>query len=354
MTSESTTLLDIVSLLAPGTPLRNAVQRIIQNRGGALVVLGTGPEVETICTGGFILHEASFNTAKLAELAKMDGAIVLDDSYEWILRANTHLLPDSDVPTSETGARFRTAERVARQTGKPVVAVSEERHIATIFLNDEKLELESPHELVGKVNQELQTLERFRARLDDAEDRLTRFEVSDQVTLRAAVSVLQRAELVRRIGDQIARDAIGLGRDGSLVELQHADLVQGTAGLREFVLRDYVRGGKRKVTAAMKALEGTATEDLYDADQLASLLNMDHPDTPARPQGYRLLSQVPRLPVNVQEALVRHFKDFQKMIIATVEELDDVNGVGGTRALELRRFFDRLMEMAVMADFADL
>ena len=351
MATRSDALLEVVALLAPGTQLRDALQRVMQSGNGALVVLGAGPEVDSICTGGFILKDADFTTAKLAELAKMDGAIVLDDDCEYILRANTHLLPDASVPTTETGARYRTSERVARQTGKPVVAVSEERHVATIFVGDRKMELESPQALVGKVNQELQTLERSRHRLDDSEATLTRLEISDRVTVRAVVSVLQRAELVRRIGNQIAADAVGLGRESGLVDLQHMDLVQGTSQIRELVLRDYVKGGKRKAATALKLLEETPIEALYDIEHLAQALNLDHPDTAVRPHGYRLLSQVPRLPAAVQDALVRHFKDFQKMLIATVDELDEVAGVGGARAMDLRRYFDRLTEIATNATF---
>ena len=346
MPSGPKTLLSVVKLLAPGTAFRDALHRIMQSGNGALVVMGSGPEVESICTGGFVLRDADFTTAKLAELAKMDGAIVLDDECAHILRANTHLLPNPGVPTTETGARYRTSERVARQTGRPVVAVSEERHVATIFVGDQKMELETPQALMGKVNQELQTLERFRGRLDDAEITLTRLEVSDRVTVRSVVNVLQRSELVRRIGNQIEADTVGLGGEGALVELQHTDLVQGTLELREFVLKDYVPGGKRRIGAAMNRLEDVATEDLYDIEGLAAVIGLDHPDTEVSPNGYRLLSKVPRLPTTVQDSLVRHFKDFQKMLIAGVSELDEVSGVGGARAMDLRRYFDRLADMA--------
>jgi len=216
------------------------------------------------------------------------------------------------------------------------------------------MELESPQALVGKVNQELQTLERFRSRLDADEAMLTRLEVADRVTVRAALNLLQRAELVRRIGEQIEADAVGLGGEGGMVDLQHMDLVQGTSQLRELVIRDYVKGGKRKASLAMRRLEETETKDLYDIERLASALNLDHPDTAVRPNGYRLLSKVPRLPITVQDSLVRHFRDFQKMLVASVDELDEVSGVGGARAMDLRRYFDRLGEVAAHSSFDGL
>lgn len=347
-------MLDVLTRIAPGTTLRTALERIVQHGNGALVVMGTGPEVDSITTGGFQLSEAAFTPAKLAELAKMDGAIILDDDCENILWANAHLLPDPAVPTVETGARFRTAERVAKETGKPIVAVSEERNVVTVFFQQEKRELQSPSQLLGRINQDLQTLERFRRQLDEAEAELTRLEVLDQVTLRDAISVLQRAELVRRIGAQVAGSAVALGDEGGLVDLQHTDLVIGVEELRDLVTRDYVRGGKRGATTALRALEKLPRPDLYAPERLCAVLGLDHPDTEARPLGYRLVRGVPRLPSAVQDALVKHFRDYQKMILASAEDLSAVQGVGETRALELRRYFDRLHQQVLLSDFSEL
>ena len=157
----------ILERLAPGTALRIAIERIIQQSNGALIVMGWGPQVQSICSGGFQLTDTPFSAARLAELAKMDGAIVLDDDAEVIVRANVHLIPDPALPTVETGSRHRTAERTAAQTGKPVISVSEDRGIATLFLNGDRHELASPTVLAAKVNQALANLERFRHRLQE-------------------------------------------------------------------------------------------------------------------------------------------------------------------------------------------
>ncbi len=108
---------------------------------------------------------------------------------------------------------------------------------------------------------------------------------------------------------------------------------------------DYVRP-RRSTTfqRALEELEDLSTEAVYDPQRVASALGIDHLDTQARPQGYRLLERVPRLPDNVKEALVAHFKDFQKMLIAEADELDEVEGVGRARAMELRQYFDRLLD----------
>lgn len=317
----------------------------MQQDTGGLVVLGSSPEVDDLCSGGFLLDDATFTPQRVAELAKMDGAIVVDDDAEQILHANVHLLPDPSIPTEETGARHRTAERVARQITKPVLAISEGRSVVTVFYGDHKHELESPTRLLARANQALQTLERFRRRLDEAEERLTRLEVEDLVTHREVVALLQRAELVRRIGKDIERYAVELGGEGGLIRLQLADLRQGVKELTEMVVLDYVRPRKQAtMQRALEELDELAVEALYDAQKVAGALGLDHLDTQARPQGYRLLERVPRLPENVKEALVHHFRDFQKMLHAETEELDEVEGVGRARAMELRQYFDRLLD----------
>lgn len=342
VTEERGGFISILERLAPGTDLRIALERIIQQSNGALVVMGSGPKVQAICSGGFSLSDANFTSARLAELAKMDGAIVLDDDGEIIVRANVHLIPDPSLPTEETGSRHRTAERTAAQTGKPVISVSEDRGIATLFLNGTRHELASPTVLAAKVNQALANLERFRHRLDDAEERLSRLEVADLMTFRSVVTVLQRAELVRRIGDSVERDARALGAEASLTLVQLADLTQGIGRTTGLVLSDYVRPLRSgSVERAAEALGAIPLSELHDVQAIAAALGFEHPETSTRPRGYRLLSHVPRLPAGVRDSIVRHFKDFQKMLRASVDELEQVEGVGPSRAEQLRHYFNR-------------
>jgi len=347
MDSTTPELLQLLERLAPGTPMREAFGRVIQQGNGLLVVLGDGSTVDAVCTGGFELDDAHFTPARLAELAKMDGAIVVDDTTTKLKRANVHLMPDSSIATDETGSRHRTAERVAKQTGKPVVSISEDRAVATLFHGDAKHELESPAELTAKVNQQLHTLERFRRRLDEAEVRATELEVTDLMTYRWVVTLLQRAELVARIGEQVERDLVGLGGEGTLARLQLADLMQGVGETRYLVVRDYAkRLTKKTVTSTLDALAALSTNALQDSETVANALGFEHPDLHARPRGLRLLSQVPRVPEAVQEAVVKHFGDLQKLLRASVEDLSKVNGVGRARAQQVWNFMDRLAEVA--------
>lgn len=327
--------------------MRRALERIIQQGKGGLVVLGDGNEVAEASSGGFSLRASAFSPARLAELSKMDGGIVLDDSWSRIVNAAVHFNPDGSIATDETGARHRTAERLASQTGKAVVAVSEGRRVATLFYMGQKLELASPTEVAAHVNQELQSLDRLRRRLDDAESRLTRMEVSSLATFRSALTVLQRAELVLRLGYMVAERASTLGDEGRIVSLQLNDLLSGVDETRRLVLQDYIRplrsGAVNRASEDLSELSGT---DLEDVARLGKELNLPDVDDPAQPRGHRILSRAGRLPEPVRVDLVRHFGSLARILRADEDELTAVEGVGDTRANQLRSYFDRLESMA--------
>ena len=250
VTHMPSSLLEVLRRLAPGTELRNGIERIIQHGSGALVVLGGGAAVEDLCTGGFVLRDTSFTEQRLAELAKMDGAIILDASSERILRANVHLIPDATIPTRETGTRHRTAERMAIQTGTPMVSVSEGRKIAVVFTAEGRHELESPVTVLPRVNQVVQNLDRFRRRLDLAVEILTRQEVEGAATFRSVVSIIQRAEIIHRLGTEVDDLTVALGDEGTLIRFQAMDLLQGVDELATLVIADYSsrRGRRRRST----------------------------------------------------------------------------------------------------------
>ena len=334
--------LEVLARVAPGTALRTAVERIVQQGNGALVVIGSGPEVEAVAHGGFILRDSPFAPARLAELAKMDGAIILDEEGQKILRANAHLLPDPSIRTDETGSRFRTSERMARMSDRPVLAISEERGQCFLFYGDRKHRLRTPSELLVRINQELQTLERFRRRVVEAEERLTRLEVNDQATLGDAITLLQRTELVRRIGDRVSRLAVDLGEEGHLASLQHADLMMGVDELQQVLARDYLQENGDRGAELLRVLEARPLEDLYDIDRLCTRLGLADAGSAVRPMGHRLLAGMSGLPKSVRDALVEHFGDLGKIMMASAADLGTVDGVSETLTLALRRYLDQV------------
>lgn len=110
MTDRQDKLTRALALIAPGTAMRDGLERIVHGRTGALVVLGHGAKVDAISTGGFAI-DVPFTATALRELAKMDGAIVVDDSLQHILRAAVHLMPDPGCPPT------RRAPATGRPTG---------------------------------------------------------------------------------------------------------------------------------------------------------------------------------------------------------------------------------------------
>ena len=343
MVSRTPESYEVLRRFAPGTEFRIAVELIHAQGTGALIVIGSGPKLENLSTGGFHLHETAFTAQRIAELAKMDGGIVVDDHKGLITRANVHFIPDPTIETNETGTRFRTAERMALQTGNDVLAVSEESwRTAVVYRNGQRYELARPSDLLASANNSLNSLERLRRRLQSAEDRLTRAEVDDVVSSREVLLVLARATLVTRMFAEIERTLVALGGEANLITIQATDLIEGVDDLAENVFADYrKRRGKKSVFDRLSAVP---TEELHDLSELAQILGFPD-DEGMEPRGIRLLARVPRLPDSVRRSLVNHFRGFQRLLHASVADLEKVEGVGRARAHQLRRFFDRTIEM---------
>ena len=238
-----------LAALAPGTALRDGLERILRGSTGALIVLGHDQAVEEICSGGFELN-VSFSATRLRELAKMDGAIVLDESASNILRAAVQLVPDPAIPTDEAGTRHRTAERVALQTGRPVISVSKSMRIIALYIDGDRCVLEDSAAILSHANQALATLERYRLRLDEVAGALSALEIEDLATVRDVTAVAQRLEMVRRIAAEIENYMVELGTDGRLLALQLNELIAGTAQDRELLVRG-LRAGCRPASARM-------------------------------------------------------------------------------------------------------
>jgi diadenylate cyclase len=342
----------VLATVAPGTWLRVGLERILRGNTGALIVLGWDETVDSLCTGGFPLDVESSAT-RLRELAKMDGAVVLSSDGTRILRAGTHLMPDPSVDTDESGTRHRTAQRVAMQTGHPVISVSQSMRIIGLYLGKQRYVLETSGELLGRANQAIATLERYKARLDEVSNTLSALEIEDLVTVRDAAMVLQRLEMVRRIADEITGYVIELGTDGRLLALQLEELMAGVDADRDLIVRDYLPGGGRRTPEEVLAeLVDLSATDLLDLGLVAATMGFatapESLDGVASPRGYRLLARVPRLPVPTLDRVVQHFDGLQKLLAATVEDLQSVDGVGESRARSVREAISRLADASII------
>jgi diadenylate cyclase len=345
-------MLDALAGVSPGRPLREGLDRILQAGMGALVVVGDGPEVLAICSGGFLL-DAAFTPQRLSELAKMDGAIILAPDASRIARANVHLVPNPHVPTSETGTRHRTAERVARSIPVPVISVSEDQQVISVYVGAEKHPLEAIPRLLNRANQGLSTLERYKNRLDTVSASLSALEIEDLVSLRDVMTVLQRTEMVRRIAEEIEGHIVELGEDGRLVRLQLDELMGGVEDERRLVLGDYFQEDESwDLDEALRELASMETGELLDLKASASRLHLPGAtldlDAGLSPRGVRLLSKVPRMPEEVTRRITGHFGSLQKLLRASVEDLEQVDGVDEPRARAIKEALARLAETSLL------
>jgi diadenylate cyclase len=344
-----------LAAVAPGTALRDGLERILRGNTGALIVLGHDRTVESLCTGGFNL-DVEFSAQRIRELSKMDGAVVVTSDLGKIVRASVQLVPDPEIPTQETGTRHRTAERVAKQTGYPVVSVSASMRIIALYINNVRYVLDDSAAILSRANQALATLERYKLRLDEVAGTLSALEIEDLVTVRDAMAVSQRLEMVRRIAIEIEGYVVELGTDGRLLSLQLEELMAGVEGERELVVRDYLVSGSgrrsRSADDALGELDALASADLLDLSAVAKAVGfsgtLDALETPVSPRGYRLLAKVPRLPRLVVDRLVEHFGGLQKLLAASIDDLQAVDGVGETRARSVREGLSRLAESSIL------
>ena len=342
-------LRDTVVRVAPGTGLRDGIERILRGRTGALIVLGYDEAVEKICDGGFHL-DVEFAPTRLRELAKMDGAVVLSTDGTRIVRANVQLVPDPAIPTQESGTRHRSAERAAIQTGFPVISVSASMAIVHAYVGGVRHLVDDAAPILSRANLAIATLERYAHRLDEVLSQLSRAEIEDVVTVREVAHVVQRLELVRRLAVEIEQHVLELGTSGRQIALQLEDLLGDSISLREPVLRDYLRDAD-SVPTAVARIDALSDADLLAATTIAAALGfpgtVEAQDEPVSPRGYRLLGSVPRLRASQIEALVGAFGALQTMLAASAADLQAVPGIGSDGARQAREGLSRLAEASV-------
>ena len=342
---------EILKMIAPGTPIREGLENILKAKTGALIVFGDSKEVLDVVDGGFSINE-EYTSSRLYELAKMDGAIVLSEDFKKILYANAQLIPSPDINTKETGTRHRTAERTAKQTGALVVSISQRRNIITIFKGNARYTMQDTSTVLTKANQALQTLEKYKKVFDSKLTILNEYEFNDIVTLDNVITAIQRAEMVMKIVEEVQRGIYELGEEGRLVNMQLEELLGGLEKEEMLIIKDYIASGKKRTPQkVIKDIINLSYEDLMDPQIIAKILgyeNFDNYDeVGVYTRGYRLLNKIPRMPTNIVENLVKDFKSFQHILVAELEDLDEVEGIGEVRARTIKQSLKRMQEQFV-------
>ena len=342
---------EILKMIAPGTQIRDGLENILKAKTGGLIVIGDSKEVMDIVDGGFKLG-IDYTPARLYELAKMDGAIVLSSDFKKILLANTQLIPSSTIPTTETGTRHRTAERTAKQTGQLVVSISQRRNVITLFKGNLRYALEDSSKVISRANQALQTVEKYKKVFDGKLSLLNEYEFNDIVTLENVITAIQRAEKVMKIAEVVEKAIYELGEEGKLLNMQLEELVGDLEEEELYIIKDYIAPSRKKnAEKVLDDIKKLSDDDLMNAVVIAKLLGYqdfdNYEEVGVYTRGYRVLNKIPRMPNNIVDNLVKDFKSFQHILAADIPQLDEVDGIGEIRARTIKQSLRRMQEQFV-------
>ncbi|MFZ5596958.1 MAG: DNA integrity scanning diadenylate cyclase DisA [Bacillota bacterium] len=344
-------LLKVLKIVAPGTPLREGLENILRAKTGALIVITDSPEIHEISEGGFQVN-ADFTGSNLYELAKMDGAIIISQDVKKIIAANTQLVPNLSIPSSETGIRHRTAERVAKQIDALTISISQRRGVITVYRGNIKYVLRDLGVILTKANQAVQTLEKYRTVFDRVVNDLSILEFEEAVTIFDVAKVIQRAEMVLRVVKEIEKYISELGVEGRLITMQMEELVANVEDEGLLVIQDYISlAAEKSPENIMTMINSWPAEDLLDLSLIARALGYTGStsilDQNVSPRGFRILEKIPRLPLPVIENLVKEFGTLRRILNATIEELDEVEGIGEVRARSIKEGLNRYRDQII-------
>jgi|SRR3989344_5858023 len=332
------TFLDVLGKLSPGKSLRVALDDILEGESGALIVAECD-ELRDLIDGGFRIN-TKFTPQKLAELAKMDGAIILSSDMKRVLLANALLVPDSKIPTNETGTRHKAAERTAKQTGTIVIAVSERRSKITLFYEDKKYVLENSEHLLRRATETLHILEKQREIFDDILKNLNILEVTQLVSAGDVCSVLQRVEVIIKMMDTMKRYLTELGNQGIIIRMRVREIFKGIEVLEEAILKDY----SNKPVNTKKILDAITFEGVIDIESLSRMIFETSPDTQLIPRGFRLLEKL-NLTEREVKGLIGEFDNLSNILEANPEE---INKILKARTENFKKEMDSLKEQILL------
>lgn len=347
-------MLEILKLVAPGTELREGLENVLKAKTGALIVVSDSEDILKIADGGFKIDE-EFTSTNIYELAKMDGAIILSSDLKRIIRANVQLNPDFSISTRETGTRHKTAERVAKQSGELVISISERRGIITLFKGNFRYVINDTQSVLMRANQTLQALEKYKTVFDNMLSILSEHEFDDIVTLDTVINCIYRSETIMRMETDVKRSIIELGDEGRIVNMQLEELMANVEDEEKLIIQDYNINKEISTQSILEEIRKIDKKNLIVSEKIVKLLgyevSSDILDTNVSPKGYRILSKVPKMPSSIIEKTVEAFGSLQHICSASIDELDDVEGIGEIRARIINQSLKRLQEQYILRSY---
>ena len=336
-------------MVAPGTALREGIDNIVHARTGGLIVIGDPEELRSSSPAASS-STSTTRPAMLYQVAKMDGAIVLNANATKITMANVQLMPDPTILSLETGTRHRTAERVSKQTDALVIAISPAARGRVALRRRRQVHPRGhprrPRQGQPGAGDARQVPHAPRPGLDPPDGAGVR----GRRHLHDVLTVLQRSELVARMAVEIERFIVELGTEGRLIEMQLEETMigdrrrQGRAGPRlpGRGLRRGVRRAPSSRSAACRtrsswtsaawpsssATTARSTPLMSPSPLVGSATRTNPPPSQARRRAHRA-----------------HVRRARRELAATDIDLEQVDGVGEIRAKEIREGLRRLQEI---------
>ncbi len=337
-------LIETLKLLSPGTALRDGIGYILQAKTGGLIVVGDSPDVLNLTEDGFQI-DCPYLPSRLAELAKMDGAIILSSDMKRIVRANVTLKVNPSITSNETGLRHRAAEKFAKETGEIVIAVSRRRNTLTLYTRYQHYLFRDRPILISGANQAMLSLTQYAKTMQNVLATLNWVELSGTVRMADVLTAIQVCERVRRTEHDLNLYRIELGNEALSLQLIPTELA--TEIQRSLlIIRDYFNDEMRDVSEAYEDLFGLSVSELSDVKTIYEALGYSHneigPEETLEPRGYRILSQISRIPITVVENIIDSFHCLDAIITSDVNALKKVEGVGTVRAKAIK---ESLIEM---------
>ncbi len=323
------TKMDILKRFSPGTALREGLDDILRGNDGALIVICNSDDFN-LFEGGFRIN-CRYTSKRLAELAKMDGAIIISPDFKRILYANVLLVPDRSVPSIETGTRHQAAERTAKQTKSITVAVSERRHKITVYYGNFRFILQGTEELLRRATETLQILEKQRELFNESLSNLNLIEVSNLVSPRDIINIIQKIEMIKKMDESLNQYIIQLGREGSIVSMRVRELKKGIDKIYEFLLKDYTPKTQTEIDSFFSDL---SFEGLLDTDSITKFLFGENPEPRILCKGYRILNKI-TLSESEIHSLIDKFGNLDGILNAGEEDLQGIVGNPATFQNEL-------------------
>ena len=336
----------IFKIVAPGQPLRIAIERIQEASLGGLLILSSIESIEKYVDGGFVLNTA-FSPQKVYELAKMDGAVLISEDLKTIYGANVQLQPDKEIQTDESGTRHRTADRIAKLTNKLVITISERRKRITVFKGDFKYILDLVGDLLTKASQAIMSLEKYAISVNKYMEDLTLSEFENTVILEEVLNGLRYFYLLFIMDKEVNQYIMELGNEGRLIELQHHEIMANQRNTFNNFVKDYTLKISKSPEKIFDELMKLEKDEIREDAKIAKILGYDLKQTlldeTLESKGYRILSSANKLTKKDVENIVDHFKNLKSLLSSGYDEIYSIKGMGKfktERVLRMKEKFE--------------